>query len=138
LSNIEIAFTAWLAFLSGVSVDTSLVLNPPATDSEIDLLEKTIGFDIPDDLRALYKITNGQQSPYLVEPKSGLYAVNLMGQYDLLSITEAIKTYQFQQKIQTDYGDAMTDEITVVQGHFVDAVSWKKAGYLLRGQTRIT
>lgn len=39
MNTLEAAFLAWLSFLSSLSVDTEVVLNPPASDTEISFLD---------------------------------------------------------------------------------------------------
>ena len=133
MSTLETAFTAWLAFLSSLSVDGGVVLNPAASVAEIEALEIAIGYELPEELKALYRITNGQQSPYHVDPKEGQYAVNLFGHYDFLTIDQALSSYEFQLEIREEYGAEMDDYITVREGDFVDRVSWQKGWFPIAG-----
>jgi len=133
MNTLEMTFAAWLAFLSNMSVDMDVVLNPPATDQQLQTLEEAIGYALPDELVALYKITNGQQKPFKVETQPGRYAVNLMGHYDFLSTNEALAAYQFYRDITNDYGQLIDAEITVRDSHPVDSVSWKKGWLPIAG-----
>lgn len=74
-------------------------MNPPATDAEIEFLEQSIGFELPLELKALYKKTNGQMNIYSATPVADKYATNLLGNYDFLSIEEALRSYQQQQEL---------------------------------------
>ena len=60
MSKFEAAFAAWIAFHSKLGVNIEATLMPPATEADILAVENTLGFDLPDDMRALYKIANGQ------------------------------------------------------------------------------
>lgn len=58
--NIQTVFTALknqFQLVPGVD----LCLNPPATDNDIKQFEATIGMVLPDDVRQLYLLANGQQ-----------------------------------------------------------------------------
>jgi len=132
MSTLEVTFTAWLTFLSSLSVDMDVVLNPPATEAEIQQLEDAIGFELPAELEALYKITNGQQDPYQVEPQTGQYAVALFGYYEFLSTTDALAAYEFQQQMH-ESGGSIDDEITVRNGDPVSSVVWKEGWLPIAG-----
>ena len=133
MSTLEPAFAAWLAFLSSLSVDTDVVLNPAASDAEIEALELAIGYELPEELKELYKITNGQQSPHRVEPKEGHYSVNLFGHYDFLSIDQALSSYEFQLDLRDDLGSELDEYIFVREGDFVDRVSWQQGWFPIAG-----
>ena len=64
MSQLEIALAAWIAFHAELGVDIEKTLLPPADESEIQEVENRIGFKLPDDLRELYLIANGQLNPY--------------------------------------------------------------------------
>lgn len=133
MSTLETAFAGWLAFLSSLSVDSGVVLNPPASSAEIEALETAIGYALPEELKALYRISNGQQDPYRVEPKEGQYAVNLFGHYDFLSIDQALSSYQFQLDLREELGTDLDTYITVREGDFVDRVNWQKGWFPIAG-----
>jgi len=133
MTGLEAAFTAWLEFLASVSVDTDVVLEKPATEQEINKLEHAIGFELPQDLRELYLITNGQQKPGYVEPGQSRYSTNLFGSYDFLSVDEALKAYEFNREIYADVGRNLDEEIRVHSGEPVDALSWKEGWLPIAG-----
>ncbi|MFC4291186.1 SMI1/KNR4 family protein [Sphingorhabdus arenilitoris] len=82
-------------------------LNPPASDDEIAEFEKDLGLIMPEEMRALYKIANGQKSPFLVTyvdggPNKielpltlpeGHFVGNLFGNYEFLTLGDAKKEW---------------------------------------------
>lgn len=126
MDSFELAFTAWLSFLTSVGVDLDAVMNPPATVAEIEALEQTIGFELPTEQKALYRKTNGQKNPFNAIPAVGKYAVGLLGNYDFLSIEDALRSYQFQQEIREEYGVNMDKGITTGGADPVHTLYWKE------------
>lgn len=97
-------FAAWLAWLTAQGVDQRDLLNPPASEAQIAALEQAVGKPLPEDLKALYRITNGQQASLGRESIKGRIAVPLFGQYDFLSTDGAIAAYDSWQLIYTQDG----------------------------------
>ena len=65
MTGFDEAFAAWLAFHAAIGVDQTLWLASPATEKALDAAEARIGFDLPADVRALYRRADGQRDPYL-------------------------------------------------------------------------
>lgn len=124
MSTLEIAFASWLSFLFDLRVDDSITLNPPATEEEIHRLETVIGQELPDELRQLYLIANGQRDPYLVTPKPEEYSASLFLYYEFLPIEGVIAQYQSWQNIIEDIGEDGNEFIFAAEGHPVDPVYW--------------
>ncbi len=64
MSKIELALSAWIAFHAKIGINIEPTLMPPATEEDILTVEKAIGYRLPEDLRELYKLANGQYNPY--------------------------------------------------------------------------
>lgn len=98
-------FAAWLAWLSALGVDQSDLVRPPATEAEIAELERVVGKPLPEDLKALYRISNGQQKSFGHPKPKGRHVVPLFGQYDFLSTQDAIRAYNSWNVIYTQDAD---------------------------------
>ena len=102
MSQLEIALAAWIAFHAELGVDIEKTLLPPADESEIQEVENRIGFKLPDDLRELYLIANGQLNPYDDEAElANRLEVDepwapFFGSYEFLSLDRAVSEYEFQ------------------------------------------
>lgn len=102
MSQIEVALAALIGFHQQIGVTIEPSLLPPLVESEIQAVESKIGFRLPNDLRELYKIANGQLNPY--DDKFELNKVlkpddvwaPLFGNYQFLPIDEALDEYESQ------------------------------------------
>jgi hypothetical protein len=61
--ELRVAWTRWLGILRTRGWDPTPVLRPGAAPSSIAAAEQTVGYALPDPVRALYAITDGQESP---------------------------------------------------------------------------
>ena len=66
MTTFEAALAAWIAFHSELGVNIEATFMPPATEGELVAAERAIGFSLPDDLRSLYKVANGQYDTCLL------------------------------------------------------------------------
>ncbi len=101
MSELEVALAALVAFHTKLGVDIEPTLLPPVDEAKIQAVESQIGFRLPDDLRDLYKIANGQLNPYDDEQEllkrldSEKPWAPLFGFYEFLTIDRAFAEYQF-------------------------------------------
>lgn len=99
MTTFEAALAAWIAFHSELGVNIEATFMPPATESELVAAERAIGFSLPDDLRSLYKVANGQYDTYyskaLLEERLGPneYWAPLFGYYQLLPLEQAVSRH---------------------------------------------
>jgi cell wall assembly regulator SMI1 len=97
------ALAAWLAFLASLGID--MQLNPPASAQQIAAAESEIGFRLPDDLRALYGVADGQREPFETVPGTGFTATGFFfGRYAFASLEEALTEYRSWREIHEEAG----------------------------------
>jgi hypothetical protein len=58
----------WLRVFDSLNIVIRNQLNPPATDQQVAEAEEQIGVAFPQDVRELYRIANGQLSPFDCAP----------------------------------------------------------------------
>ena len=76
-------------------------LNDPATEEEIKLLEETIGTSLPEEVRELYKIHNGQKGE----------KIDFFCGLSFLSIQDALKDWSLFNNFSTDLTSQFDDSI---------------------------
>jgi cell wall assembly regulator SMI1 len=118
------ALEAWLKRFDERKIEMRKQLNPPASAEQIAKLEKKTGIKLPDDLRVLYLIANGQQDPFKVTYRTGqpniielpfplaadAFVGNLFGSYDFLSTIEAEKEWENWRVIYSGSSQAERDD----------------------------
>ncbi len=85
-------------------------LNPPATDAEIEQAEKDMGLKLPDKVRALYKVHNGQD-------EGGLFAG-----LTFLSLKEAVTEWQDWEALADENYTSLDNNIISVSPHYIQEV----------------
>lgn len=107
----------WLAHLGPLGFDAATHLNPPATAAAIEAAEAAIGYSFTDELRALYRLADGQRPIALREamPVAGPIAVPLFGGYDFQPLDRAVANYRDWVQIlnnwdQSESGGTSTDD----------------------------
>ena len=109
--SFEAALLAWLAYISSLGVDLRAQFNPPATEAQIAAAEERIGYRLPDDLRALYRIADGQQEmDVYAERHAGSPVAALFGQYVFVSLDEAVRDYGVWREIYDEAGPNFRSE----------------------------
>lgn len=87
------------AHLKDLLVDTSLVLQPPATDEDIRKAEEIMDVNFPSDLVELYKCANGEAHSYLPELPAPF---GLFGQIPFASLDIVLKKHrEYNEHLQT-------------------------------------
>jgi cell wall assembly regulator SMI1 len=115
------ALAAWLAFLASLGVD--MQLNPPASEERIAAAESEIGFRLPDDLRALYGVADGQREPSEIVPGAGFSATGFFfGRYAFASLEEALTEYRAWREIHDEAGEAFASTYDWTRARAGDAV----------------
>ena len=89
-------FAAAIGALEGAVPALRFELAPPATDSDLDVAEATLGYALPPELRALYSLHNGQSSA----------AHGLLGGLQLLPIEKAIGEWTTWRQFETTEYDS--------------------------------
>jgi len=151
MSRLETALTAWIAFHAQLGVDVDAFFLPPASEAQIAEVEEQIGYRLPEDLRELYKITNGQWNTY--DGDSSVLDVDrdqrwapLFGNYDFLPLHEALEKYQFylesytsEKEFNKKYYAANPDKTYVPtvwevrEGDSVDEAGWNPSWFTFAG-----
>jgi cell wall assembly regulator SMI1 len=97
------ALAAWLAFLASLGLDVPL--QPPAAEQAIAAAEAEIGFAFPEDLRALYRIADGQRDPLTLAETPGTRGVGpLFGRHSFSPLREALADYRTWLEIYEEAG----------------------------------
>jgi cell wall assembly regulator SMI1 len=109
--NIESSLELWLKRFDEKNIRMRDQLNSGATETDLLAFEKHIGNKLPEDVRSLYKIANGQKSPfYPIQDKGNFnfpfpikdneYVGNLFGSYEFLSLDQAKKEWENWKTIE--------------------------------------
>lgn len=118
MTPLEYALSAWIAFHAELGVEIEATFLPPATEEQIVDVETEIGYRLPEDLRKLYLIANGQLGPYGDQKLEGITRwAPLFGNNDFMSLDQAIgqyrsylDMYQFDLNFRSKYNAANPDK----------------------------
>ena len=150
MSKFEVAFAAWIAFHSQLGVNIEATLKPPATEEQIRAIEKKLGFDLPDDIRELYKKADGQYDSWEhgEELKARLapneYWAPLFGNFAFIPLDQALARYvdetewkKSESEFTAKYNEANPDKVTdnqivweVRTGDPVDPGGWNQDWFI--------
>jgi cell wall assembly regulator SMI1 len=124
MTPFEIAFSAWLLFISGLGLDVEPQLLPPASRADIARLESSIDYALPDDFIALYLRANGQLDPFEGRHNFTDTYVPLFGNYEFITIDRVLSEYQ--QQLQW-YEEELLEvfDVDVRSGDPIAAVAWQ-------------
>jgi cell wall assembly regulator SMI1 len=110
-TDLAARWTSWIDLLESHGFLIRPVLQPGATDDEIAQLEVGTGLRLTDEIKALYRLNNGQRlRPTLGQVREGREApwpagaVPLFGFYEFLSTREAARSWQGWKDIDDDQG----------------------------------
>lgn len=107
----QIVFDGWLSVLLSAGVAASAHMNPAATEAQIEAFEIEVGYALPEDLRALYRIADGQVDPWrITDPAPGTKVAPLFGSYLFLSLERAQSEYESWQDIRDQSGENFADD----------------------------
>lgn len=102
--DFQSAFEAWLDFLHGLGFAARAHLNPPATEAEIAAVEAEIGFQLPEDLRALYLRADGQKHfDRIADPAPGTIVTPLFGGCEFVPLARAMEDYRSWEEMIDDW-----------------------------------
>jgi len=114
VTPLESALSAWIAFHAELGVDVDAYLFPPATEAQIVEVEEVIGYRLPEDLRELYKIANGQWNMY-DDKNSAIESLDrgqrwapLFGNYDFMPLQKALHQYEIYLDIYSSSNEFNT------------------------------
>lgn len=140
MTSLEAALSAWIGFHAQLGVDMEAYLLPPATEAQIVEVEEVIGYRLPEDLRALYKIANGQWDMFnddVLHAAPDRRWAPLFGHYSFLPLDKALKEYlsyldmyasdkQFNEKYYAANPDKNYEPTVweVREGDAVDPAGW--------------
>lgn len=125
------SYASWCRALNDMGFAVEAFLNPPASEAELLALQEEIGFDLPDDLKALYLKANGQIDIYHAESaEPGKVLTPFFGAYDFISIERAVTSYRLWKGIFDEYGETFHESfneeiIGVRQGDPVYPEYWR-------------
>ena len=123
--TLEAALLPWLAYLSSLGVDMRAEFNPPATEVQIAAAEAEIGFALPEDLRALYRVADGQRE---IDGHARRTEAFLFGHYAFEPLQRALVDYRAWKSVRDDAGAdfaATYDWTTARQGDPVYPDYWR-------------
>jgi cell wall assembly regulator SMI1 len=128
-------WTAWIDLLEASDFTIRAVLQPPATNAALHILEMVTGLTLTDEIRAFYQINNGQrQRPTLGMIRDGQAeplppgAVPLFGFYEFLDTEAAARSWTGWKEIADDQGEdgmaEMAEPVTVSEPQKVKREYW--------------
>jgi cell wall assembly regulator SMI1 len=89
-TDITTAWSAWLSALTARKVAADAMTRPGASEAQIVELEAFVGARLPPEVRALYRLCDGQDSVFRVaDMPDGLVAAPLFGGYEFNSLEQA-------------------------------------------------
>ena len=99
MDNLNTALAKWVVFHSQIGVDLESLLFPGASEAEIADVEDGLGYEIPAELKGLYRIANGQvdlwNKPELISDISGgKRAAAMFGHFRFLTLQEALAEHR--------------------------------------------
>ncbi len=116
-TDLAARWTSWIALLESHGFTIRPVLQPPASDIELTLLEASTGLTLTDEITALYRLNNGQR----IRPTLGMVrdgraapwpngAVPLFGFYEFLGTVKAASAWRGWKDIFDQFGpDGMAE-----------------------------
>lgn len=118
MDDFKPVFEAWLRFLTSHGFAAEAHLNPPATENAIAAVEAEIGFRLPEDLRTLYLLADGQAPvSEKTDPAPGAIVTPLFGEYDFVPLSRALDDYRAWDTVIDGWGDDDPNEfITLPEG----------------------
>lgn len=130
MTPMESALAAWIAFHAELGVDMETFLLPPATESQLVAVEEVLGYQLPEDLRELYKIANGQWNMFdddknAIELVEGMRWAPLFGQHDFMPLEKALTQYQVYLDIYTSDIEFNTKYYAANPDKEFDPVLWE-------------
>ncbi|WP_157736373.1 SMI1/KNR4 family protein [Granulosicoccus antarcticus] len=109
MDNLTKALAAWISFHDQIGVDLKALLYPGASEADILAVESRLGFDLPADLKALYRIADGQINPWeapvaQAQFHAGKNLAAMFGHFRFLSLQEALAEHQERLAIFEEEG----------------------------------
>lgn len=132
MDNLTRALSAWISFHEQIGVDLKALLYPGASEADILAVESSLGFDLPEDLKALYRIANGQVDPWetpvtQTEFHGGKNMAAMFGHFRFLSLQEALAEHQERLAIFEE--DDTFEPWGLRSEDPIAAVDWKPAWF---------
>ena len=119
------AWATWRQFHNDHGFVIDQFLHPPATNTDLDAIEADIGFELPDDLRSLWRYADGQLNSIGIESTgTGTVISPVFGSYDFMPSASALAAYHQWLQIHEEHGTSMDDGITRREGNPVHAAYW--------------
>ena len=136
MTALETALAAWLAFHAALGVELEAELNPGAAEADIERVEAAIGARLPDDLRTLYRIADGQADPWADGATGEGRWAAMFGRERFLPLDEALAEWRFWHDgiwlPEQEHGGFPADH-DVREGDPVDPVYWKPGWFTFAG-----
>ncbi len=107
MENLSTALATWVAFHHQIGVDLKALLLPGASEAQIVEVEGSLGYDLPAELKSLYRIANGQvdlwTKPELISELGGVKRVAAMfGHFRFLTLQEALAEHRERLSLHED------------------------------------
>ena len=99
----------WLGVLRERGWGPDAVLRVPATDTAIDGAAAFAGLELPAEVRALYRISDGQRSPHDVPEM----ATNLFPAHEFLPLSRSVRAWENWRDVRETHGEEMDGAVTV-------------------------
>lgn len=101
-------------------------LNGSAVPEALALYETELGMGLPEDLRELWLIADGQVDSFgISDPAPGSIISPVFGSYDMMSVKASMDAYRGWSEVLRDFGKSMNDGITVRAGDPVHPDYWR-------------
>lgn len=134
-SDLAVRWTAWIDLLERHGFAIRAVLQPGASDADLDALERATALRLTDEIRAFYRLNNGQRTrPTRGAVRDGLEApwppraAGLFGFYEFLGTQEAAGAWQRWMSVADQQGPAgmreMAEFVTVAEPEKVKCAYW--------------
>jgi cell wall assembly regulator SMI1 len=91
MSAVAEAWENWLKVLESHGFNPRAMTRPGASEEDIEFLRHRTGIELPEEVAALYRLTNGQHESWRSEVPG---ATNLFPCYRFLSIAEAVDAWE--------------------------------------------
>lgn len=104
VAEVARAWTKWLDVLEAHGFAAHAMTRPGASTEDLDHVVEVSGITLPDEMLALYRLSNGQQESWPRSKLDGGFTTDLFPMYSFLSIEQAAKEWQGWMNISDQEG----------------------------------
>lgn len=98
------AWTTWLDVLESHGFAAREGIRPGATDEDFAQIRDVTGIELPEDVVALYRLSDGQRDIWPPRRVDGKFTAHLFPMYQFLPISEALRAWRGWKDIFDEYG----------------------------------